>query len=152
KVNAFRPYRGYRAINIYETWFNSSYNGLQTTFKKNLPGGFVSASYTFSKSLTNAGNNGAAPQSFYDRSLDHGHAPYDRNHVLTANWSYELPFFRQSKGLVRYVLSGWQNAGILSVSSGLWSFNPSSASLGTDPGGLGLLGAGSGATPRADFN
>jgi hypothetical protein len=37
------------------------------------------------------------------------------------------------------------------VASGLWAFNPSSSSLGTDPAGLGILGAGSGATPRADF-
>ncbi|MEO8594710.1 MAG: carboxypeptidase regulatory-like domain-containing protein [Candidatus Solibacter sp.] len=151
RVNAYRPYRGYRAINTYQTWFNSSYQALQAMFKKNMKGGFVTFSYTFSKSLTDAGSNTATPQNFYDRSLDHGHAPYDRNHVATASWSYELPFFRESKGVVKAVLAGWQNSGILSVSSGLWNFNPSSSSLATDPAGLGILGAGSGATPRADF-
>ena len=49
-------------------------------------------------------------------------------------------------------IGGWQYSGILAVASGLWSFNPSSSTLGTDPAGLGILGAGSGATPRADFN
>ncbi|MBI3207272.1 MAG: TonB-dependent receptor [Candidatus Solibacter usitatus] len=152
RVNQYRPYRGYRAINLYQTWFNSSYNSLQTMFKKILPrGGFLTFSYTFSKSLTNAGTNGATPQNFYDRSLDKGHAPYDRNHVISGSWNYVLPFFAHTKGVTNLVLARWQHSGILAVAGGLWAFNPSSASLGTDPAGLGILGAGSGATPRADF-
>ena len=151
-VNAFRPFVGYRAINTYQTWFNSSYHGLQGMVKQNFKGGFVTGSYTWSKSLTNAGTNGASPQNFYDRSLDKGHAPYDRPHVLSASWSYELPFFRRSSNqFLKHAAGGWQSSGILSVASGLWSFNPSSSSLGTDPAGLGILGAGSGAVPRADF-
>lgn len=151
RLNAYRPYRDYRAINVYQTWFNSNYNALQTMFKKNMRGGFLTFSYTFSKTLTDAGSNAATPQNFYDRSLDRGHSPYDRNHVVSGSWSYELPFFRNSKGLLKYTLGGWQHSGILAVASGLWSFNPSSSSLATDPAGLGILGAGSGATPRADF-
>jgi hypothetical protein len=151
RVNAYRPFRGYRAINIYQTWFNSNYNSLQTMFKRSMGSGFVTLSYTFQKTLTDAGSNAATPQNFYDRSLDRGHSPYDRNQVVSASWSYELPFFRHSKGIVRTLLGGWQNSGILSVASGLWSFNPSSSSLGTDPAGLGILGSGSGASPRADF-
>ncbi len=151
KVNAYRPYVGYRAINLYETWFNSHYNSLQVALNKKFSRGFVTWNYTFAKNLTNAGSNAATPQDFYNRGLDWGHSPYDRTHVMTASWSYELPFFLHSKGLLRAALGGWQNSGILSVASGLWAFNPSSSSLGTDPAGLGILGAGSGATPRADF-
>ncbi len=152
RVNAYRPFRGYRAINMYQTWFDSRYSSLQTMVRKNFAkGGFITGSYTWSKTLTNAGSNGATPQNFYNRTVERGHSPYDRNHVLTATWSYELPFFRQSSGILKYALSGWQPSVILSAASGLWSFNPSSSSLGTDPAGLGILGAGSGATPRADF-
>jgi len=152
KVNAIRQYRGYRAVNVYETWFNSSYNSLQTMVKKGLArDGFITASYTWSKTLTNAGSNAATPQNTYDRTSEKGHSPYDRNHVLTASWSYELPFFAKSNRLLKSTVGGWQFSGILSVASGLWSFNPSSGSLGTDPAGLGILGAGSGATPRVDF-
>jgi hypothetical protein len=151
RVNAYRPFRGYRAVNIYETWFNSNYNALQSMFRKNVTGGFVTFSYTFSKTLTNAGSNAATPQNFYNRTIEKGHSPYDRNQVVSASWSYELPVFRNSKGLLKYTLGGWQSSGILSVASGLWAFNPSSSSLGTDPAGLGILGSGSGATPRADF-
>ena len=151
RVNRYRPFVGYRAINIYETWFNSSYNALQTQLKRRFSRGFVTGSYTWSKSLTNAGSNAATPQDYYDRSLDKGHAPYDRNHVASASWSYELPFFLNRRGFLRQTLGGWQTSGILAIASGLWSFNPSSSSVGTDPAGLGILAAGSGATPRADF-
>jgi hypothetical protein len=152
RVNAYRPYRGYRAINIYQTWFNSTYNSLQTMVRKQFSnGGFVSSSYTWSKTLTNAGSNGASPQNTYDRTVEKGHSPYDRNHVLTASWNYEVPFFRKSNGFLKNTLGSWQYSGILSVASGLWSSNPTSGSLGTDPAGLGILGAGSGATVRADF-
>jgi hypothetical protein len=140
KVNKYRPFVGYRAINIYQTWFNSSYNGLQTMLRKSFSRGFI-----------NAGSNAATPQNVYDRSLDKGHSPYDRNHVVSASWSYELPFFLHSNGFLKQTLGGWQTSGILAVASGLWAFNPSDSSLGTDPAGLGLLGSGSGATPRADF-
>ncbi|MEP6716612.1 MAG: adenylyl cyclase, partial [Terriglobia bacterium] len=152
KVNAYRPYRGYRAINVYETWFNSSYNSLQFMAKKDFArGGFVTASYTWSKTLTNAGANSATPQNTYDRTAEKGHSPYDRAQVLTASWNYEIPFFLKSNHLLKSTLGGWQYSGILSVASGLWSANPSDSSLGTDPAGLGILGSGSGATPRADF-
>jgi hypothetical protein len=151
KVNAYRPFVGYRAINVYETWFNSSYNSLQSGYRKNLKDGFVTFSYTWSKNLTNAGSNAATPQNTYDRTVERGHAPFDRNHVVSASWSYELPFFRHSGAFLRNTLGGWQQSGILAIGSGLWSTNPSSSSLGTDPAGLGILGSGSGATPRADF-
>jgi hypothetical protein len=151
RVNAYRPFRGYRAINVYQTWFNSNYNSLQSMLRKNMRGGFITFSYTYGKTLTNAGSNAATPQNFYNRTIEKGHSPYDRNHVVTSSWSYTLPFFRHSKGFTRYALAGWQHSGILSVASGLWSINPSSSSLGTDPAGLGILGSGSGATPRADF-
>jgi hypothetical protein len=152
RVNAYRPYRGYRAINIYQTWFNSSYNSLQSMLKKQLPqAGFVTVSYTWSKTLTNAGSNTSSPQNTYDRTAEKGHSPYDRNHVLTSSWSYEMPFFRKSNGFLKNTLGGWQYSGILSVASGLWSSNPTTVSLGTDPAGLGILSAGSGASARADF-
>jgi len=150
RVNAYRPFRGYRAINVYESWFNGNYNSLQTMFKKQFGGsGFIGASYTFAKSLTNAGTNGASPENTYNFAGDRGFSPYDSPHVFSANWSYVLPFFRHSKPLLRYPLAGWQYSGIFSTRTGL-PFNASDSSLGTDPAGLGLLGSGSGATPRAD--
>jgi hypothetical protein len=150
-VNAYRPYRGYRAINMYQPWFNSSYNSLQASFRKRFArSGFFGLNYTFSKYLTNAGSNAATPQNTYDFAAERGFSPYDRAHVFTGNWNYELPFFRKSKGFMKAAFGGWQYSGIVSAATGL-PFNPSSSSRGIDPGGLGILGAGSGAVVRADF-
>jgi len=150
RVNAYRPYRGYRAINLYQTWFNANYNSLQTAFKKVISGGgFVNVSYTWAKTLTNAGTNAATPQNYYDRTIEKGLSPYDRKHVMTANWSYTLPFFAKSTPILKHTLGGWQSSVIFSVSSGL-PFNATSTSRGFDPAGLGIIGSGSGATLRPD--
>jgi hypothetical protein len=141
RINAYRPYRGYKFINIYETWFNSDYNSLQVAYKKEFArNGFFGANYTWAKTLTNAGTNAATPQDFFNRSLDRGWSPYDREFVFTANWSYELPFFRKSKGFAKAALGGWQYAGIYSAASGL-PFNLTSTASGRDPAGLGILGS-----------
>ena len=149
KLNAYRPFKGYKFVNLYETWFNSSYNSFQVAYKKQFSdSSFAGINYTWSKTLTDAGSNAATPQDFFDRKLDKGWSPYDRKHVLTANWSYELPFFRHSKGVLRHPLGGWQFAGIYSAASGL-PFNVTSTSSGRDPAGLGILG--SQATARPDL-
>jgi hypothetical protein len=141
KLNALRPYRGYGSINAIETWFNSHYNSLQASLKKRFAGdGFLSINYTWSKALTDAGTDVAAPMNTYNRRGDYGLSPYDRTHVLNANWNYELPWLKASKGLVKYTLAGWQVSGIASFAGGL-PFNESDGTVGLDPGGLGILGS-----------
>jgi hypothetical protein len=44
-------------------------------------------------------------------------APIAR-HIFTANYVYELPFFKNSTGLVKAVLGGWQVSGITTINSG----------------------------------
>ena len=110
--------------------------------------GFLTMSYTWSKSLTDAGSDVATSMNTYNRAADYGLSPLDRTHVFTASWSYELPWLKNQEGLIGHTLGGWQISGIFSAASGL-PFNASDSSLGTDPGGLGILGT-SGAGPRGD--
>ena len=43
----------------------------------------------------------------------------DRRHIFTANYIYELPFFRDStNALVKATLGGWQMSGITTISPG----------------------------------
>jgi hypothetical protein len=148
RLNRIRPYLGYNAINTIQTWYNSKYNSLQFSLRKNFAkGGFFGLNYTWSKFLTDSGTDVSAPMNFYNRHGDYGLSPYDRTHVLTADWSYELPWLKSRTGLLKYA-AGWQVSGIASFATGL-PFNPSDSSLGTDPGGLGILGP-SAAGPRAD--
>ncbi|HYL37323.1 MAG TPA: carboxypeptidase regulatory-like domain-containing protein [Bryobacteraceae bacterium] len=149
RLNQIRPYLGYNAINTIQTWYNSKYNSLQFALKKPFSrNGFFGFNYTWSKFLTDSGTDVSAPMNFYNRHADYGLSPYDRTHVLTVNWSYELPWLRSRTGFLKYAVAGWQVSGIASFATGL-PFNASDSSLGTDPGGLGILGP-SAAGPRAD--
>jgi hypothetical protein len=78
----------------------------------------------------------ASPQNTYDISLDKARAALDRRHILSINYIYELPFFRDQRGFVGKVLGGWQASGIITYQTGL----PFTATVsGFDPAGLGLI-------------
>jgi len=141
KLNQLRPYLGYNSINTIETWFNSKYNSLQLSLRKHFGGStMVGANYTWSKFLTNSGTDVAAPMNFYNRQGDYGISPYNRTQVFTADWNYELPWLKSSKGLLKYAVAGWQLSGIVSIATGL-PFNESDSTVGLDPGGLGYFGS-----------
>ena len=151
KLNRVRPYRGYSSINAIETWFNSNYNALQVALNKRFSAGsFLGISYTWSKALTDAGSDVAAPMNFYNRRADRGLAPFDRPHVLTINWSYKLPWLASRRDVLSQVAGGWQVSGIASFDSGL-PVSISDSNLGTDPGGLGVLLSSSQASARPDM-
>lgn len=151
RLNALRPYRGYGPINAIESWFNSTYNALQASLTKRFgAGAFLGISYTWSKALTDNGSDTAnAPQNTYNRDAEYGPAPFDRTQVLTANWSYKLPFFKDRGGILENTLGGWQVSGIATFNSGL-PLTVTSTSRGFDPAGLGIIGT-SATSPREDL-
>ncbi len=148
RLNFIRPFRGYNAVNVLRNWFNSNYHSLQvsaiTRFSANSS---VRLSYTWSKILTNAGLDTSAPQNLYDRRAEYGLGPFDRRHILTINYVYQLPWMRDQKGFAGHILGGWEVSGITTVNSGLALTVTSSN--GFDPAGLGILGA-SFSGPRPD--
>ncbi len=149
KLNQLRPYLGYSAINLIEPWYNSHYNSLQFALQKRFAGtGFLGFNYTWSKFLTNSGTDVSAPMNVYNRQADYGLSPYDRTHVVTANFNYELPWLKNKKGVLGYTAGGWQVSGIASFASGL-PFNESDSTVGLDYGGLGFFGS-SAAGARGD--
>jgi hypothetical protein len=148
-LNALRPYKGYVAINAPQTWFNSNYHSLQAAMEKRFASGsLVKVAYTFSRNLTdNQSDRSNAPQNPYNLAADYGLASFDRRHIFTVNYVYELPFFRDQKGLTGRLLGGWQLSGITTYGSGV----PLTVSTtGVDPAGLGFLGA-SASGPRPDM-
>lgn len=137
-LDQIRPFRGYRAITSVETRFNSNYHSLQVSGLHRFTGASqVNLAYTWSKNLTdNQNDRSASPQNTYDISLDKARAFLDRRHILTINYIYELPFFRDQRGFVGKVLGGWQASGIVTYQTGL-PFTPTVG--GFDPSGLGLI-------------
>ena len=146
-LNPLRPYRGYSSINQIESWFNSNYHSLQVAAQKTFSGGSqVSVSYTWSKNLTDAQTDrSSAPQNSYNiRGGEYGPSQFDRRHVFTANYVYEVPFFRTQKGLIGKILGGWQVAGIVYAYTGL---PLTITTAGIDTGALGLLPGAASARP-----
>jgi hypothetical protein len=150
-LNALRPFKGYTAINSIEPWFNSNYHSLQASLEKRFSGdSLITASYTYSKDLTdNRSDRSSAPQNSYNfHEGEYGLAQFDRRHIFTASYVYDLPFFRGQKGAAGHILGGWELSGITQIGTGL-PLNPAiNATL--DPSGLGILGP-SASSPRPDW-
>jgi hypothetical protein len=81
--------------------------------------------YTWSKNITDATNDRDAidvPQIRTNLHLERAVSRLDRTHVFVASYVYEIPTFHSgfgSTGLGRYLLSGWEIAGITTAQTGL---------------------------------
>jgi hypothetical protein len=149
RINAVRPYLGFNAINVILPAFDSNYHSLQVDVRKDFgTAGLFSLAYTWSKNLTdNQSDRSNAPQNSYNwHEGEYGPAQLDRRQVLTFNYVYEIPVFKDRKDVLAYVAKGWQLSGITSFGTGL-PFTVTTSSV--DPAGLGLLGS-SAASSRPD--
>ncbi|MCA1612801.1 MAG: hypothetical protein LC800_01350, partial [Acidobacteria bacterium] len=123
-ANTVRPFLGYSTINYRETSAKSRYHGMLSSLSYRFGNGLsLTASYTFSKTLTDASNDRDAvdtPQNPLNYRAEYAEARTSRPHVFSASYVYELPFFtRDSNALKRGLLGGWQIAGITDLASGL---------------------------------
>jgi hypothetical protein len=113
------PYQGLGYITYYEPSAVSNYNSLQVSVNRRFVKGLsFQAAYTWSKTLSDADNDGAVPQNSYDLSAERGLATYDRPQMLTFNYVWELPFAKGMKGIQGRFLDGWVLSGITSFDSG----------------------------------
>ena len=101
----------------------SNYHALQFSVKKLLSHGLmINASYTYSHVLDEGsglaeglffnGNDPLNPRSAY------GNSAFDRTHVFTISYLYQIPNLTKSKGL-GYAVNGWGVSGITTAQSGL---------------------------------
>jgi hypothetical protein len=102
----------------------SNYNALLVSVKKRFSHGFmINASYTWSHTLDEGsglseglffnGNNPLDPRSAY------GNASFDRTHVFSISYVYQIPDLIKSKGFLNYALNGWGINGVTILQSGL---------------------------------
>ncbi|MEB2364229.1 MAG: TonB-dependent receptor [Bryobacteraceae bacterium] len=106
---------------------NGSYHALQATFDKNFSRGlFMKGSYTWSKALSMQDDTGWAELPYWDWEpmINRNYAPagYDRTHMFTMAWVYELPFGNGRKynlsGIADTILGGWRINGMFSAYTG----------------------------------
>jgi hypothetical protein len=106
----------------------SNYHSLQSSLNKNFTNGLMmKVTYTFSKSLSMADEDGNStlplynlPERLYDNYAPSG---YDRTHMFTAGWNYELPVGKGKKWQIGnkaadLVAGGWKVSGIFVAYSG----------------------------------
>jgi len=113
---------GYNGFQLFANDAYSHYHSLQTTLSRRWSAGYFQAAYTFSKSTdaTSTGNT-AFNSAFNDEStLDasRGLSDFDRTHRLALSYRYDLPWFKDEKGLKGVLLSGWAISGITLLQSG----------------------------------
>ena len=113
----FRPYYSVGSIQRVEPTANSNYNALQFSLRKTDGPLTLDVAYTYSHSLDDSSDNvdGNFVNS-YDVHSNYSSSNYDQRHILTAAWTYDIPF--QGKGIYHTVFGGWQQAGIMTSESG----------------------------------
>lgn len=122
-ANTVRPFLGYSTITWRETSAKSRYHGMLSSFSYRFGSGLsLTASYTFSKTLTDASNDRDAvdiPQNPLNYRAEYAEARTSRPHIFSSSYVYELPFFtKDSNPWKRALLGGWQIAGITDIASG----------------------------------
>ena len=101
----------------------SSYNALQVQATKRMSHNFmINASYTFSHSLDEGsglgsglffnGNNPLQPSTAYASS------DFDRTHVFTISYVYQVPTIKNASGVVKAIANGWGVQGVTVAQSG----------------------------------
>ncbi len=127
-----RPIDGFNAINFYNTGSNSTYNSFNVSWRRRSRSGlFWRVNYSFSKSIDDASRtNGSGATDFANAldsrnlRLERGRSTWDRTHVFTMIYSYELPFGRGRRfgsnwgSAMNGFLGGWQLSGTQTSYSG----------------------------------
>lgn len=150
-LDQLRPFRGYRSIAMVQPRYDSNYHSLQLSARHRLGAGSeVNAFYTWSKNLTTSINDRTtSPQNAYDIRAEYQLAAFDRRHILSVNYIYELPFHRDQRGFKGKILGGWQFNGIATYNSGL-PFTATTSAF--DAAGLGIVNTNPAARPNGLCN
>jgi Carboxypeptidase regulatory-like domain len=118
-IAALRPFKGYGAIRQGENAGRSIYNSLQLSADRRYSGGLkVGVAYTLGRSEDNASGRRDVIWNSYDDTNFWGPSSYDRTHVLSIYYIYDLPFWRNPTNIVQNILGGWQVSGATFLRSG----------------------------------
>src|SRR4029453_4554275 len=114
-----------------ENTASSTYNGLQLRYNGRLLNQLtVGASYAWSKTLDNAseifsfGEGAFAQDPFSLNAGEKGFSGNDRRHAGSLNVLWDVPAYKEQRGLIGHLLGGWQVNSTYVLTSGL-PFTPS---------------------------
>ena len=134
---------GLGAIFVPHTDVNANYNALIARLSRRLTSGFsFDANYRWSKSIdTVSGEFGAATNQTFpvDQREERGPSDFDVRHNFVVSALYELPFFREGRGLSRALLGGFQLNPIITYNTGFPWTPKSGRGVNTPAGFFGPL-------------
>ncbi len=143
KLNALRPFIGWNGGQAVRNIYTSNYHGLQTQLTKQFRGNsLINIAYTWSHGLTtyqaDRTTGAIMPIQGHIRDNNYGPTVGDRRHVFTANFVWDLPFFKSQQGVIGHLLGGWELSGIQTFQTGLPATVSSNQAV--DPTGADCLG------------
>ena len=116
------PYKGYGQIAYLQWDGNANYNSLQVSLQRRFSKGLTfGAVYTYSKALGTAEGDQDYQDPFNPKLLDYRALDWDRTHVFSANFIYDLPNTSKHLGgskLVSYLVDNYQLSGVVQAMSG----------------------------------
>jgi hypothetical protein len=140
-----RPYKAWSGINgsnssSAEYAGTSNYNSLQAGFNYRAPHGLTfTAAYTYGHTLTDVAargtdgrNAGAGGQNPRNIKADYGPPGWDRTHIFTSGYVWEVPLLKGRKDLLGTAFGNWTFSGLTVIESG-FVFAPG---IGTGTNGL----------------
>jgi hypothetical protein len=125
------PNQQFARINYLDSGGDSYYHSMQATIRRRFSAGLqLGAAYTLAKSIDNQSvdpvgstsggglstTNSRTPTDIRNWRDERGRSDFDRRHVFTGSWVYELPF-RASTAL-NHVVGGWSINGLFTAMSG----------------------------------
>jgi len=126
QAQLLRPYPHFQGVSANSSRGASEYHSLQVRLERRYARGLiVVGAYTFSKSMDIATSRwagedigGGAIQNWHDLRSEWAISSLDQTHRLVVNSTYEIPIGKGLPGLAGKLVSGWQAAGIFSLTSG----------------------------------
>jgi Carboxypeptidase regulatory-like domain len=116
---------GHGLIRVRQNSAQSIYHGLQTRYDGRLFNQLtVGMAYSFQKALDTASeifnsNEAAVATNPFDTSRsERSYSGFDRRHVYSLNFLWDVPFFKNQEGVLGRVLGGWQMNGFYILGSG----------------------------------
>ncbi len=128
---ALRPYLGYSSIFQYNSDSTMNYHALQSYISKRAGSLFMTASYTFSKSLGDTSGEGDNPEQYLNRHFNYGPTSFDRRHVFIMTYVWSLPKLQNLNPALRQVFGSWMLNGIVRLQTGQYYSITGSTAEGT---------------------
>ncbi len=139
-VDPRRPSQRFRQRRIIQNDLRADYDAVSIILRKRMSHGLqADLHYTWSRTrdMATHSNGGGQTMNNYDIWADYGPANWDVPHRFVASYIYEPPFFKNSSNaLLKYLVAGWQIAGVTTLQSG----TPVNITFAADRANIGISG------------